>query len=34
MQMDYERLISVDEIDQLPLSRLLFAASRKAVAQS
>lgn len=34
MQMDYERLISADELDQLPLSRLLFSASRKAIAKS
>lgn len=34
MQMNYERLISADEIDQLPLSRLLFSASRNAVAKS
>jgi UDP-MurNAc hydroxylase len=32
--MDYERLISVEEIGQLPLKRLLFSASRNAVKKS
>ena len=33
-QMDYERLISENEIHQLPLKRLLFAATRNAIAKS
>ena len=34
MRMDYERLISADEIEQLPLKRLLFTASLNAVRKS
>lgn len=34
MRMDYERLIAKEEIEQLPLKRLLFSASRNAVSKS
>ena len=34
MRMDYERLIAAEEIEQLPLKRLLFSATRNAVSKS
>jgi UDP-MurNAc hydroxylase len=33
-QMDYERLISLEEIEQLPIKRLLYSACRNAVSKS